>query len=621
MGLLDQFRRPDARTPMPPELVEPEDNGIENVTVPARDATSAGRQRPLDSITAAATRLTSRNIKADTRGKSSAQPWQEDSWDMYDMVGEQRFLANTLAGRGAQARLFVGRRPEDPTEPPVPIPDVPDEDQAGEEQVRTADDATAAEVFATFGETETGRAQIIARMLINLFVPGDGWIVGIPSRLFRDDTSEEDRGEQVAFLTPEGTDPTGEVDLSDLRWKMLSITEVVFKQGKVTLKMGTAKTAEIECSPDEIFLIRVWRPHPRRWWEADSPTRSSLPVLRELIGMDQGLSAQLDSRLVGPGVFLVPNSAKEAILAQMGPDVPDDFDPFTEAMMEAFLTAIADQSNASARVPLVFTVPDESVEKFKRIEFGSPIDDRHQETSDLLIRRLSLGQDAPPELLLGIGGMNHWGAWLVREDVVSTHLEPPLALICDAITTQFLWPVLIQQGMSEEEASRYVVWYDVAHLIQRPSRLEDATSLHTAGVISDEALRDAGGYTDEDAPPLDEDATDPVVETVLSMLREAPTLAQNPGLDVLATQIRALIDGTLIPRSPAGAPEADSGDDAGEGGEPGDAEEGPPATDTDNPGDAGGPPVIAASARRQPLNHALDADDPYYATSGGPPRV
>lgn len=616
MGLLDQFRRPDARTPYPPELIEPEDNGVEEVTVPARDTTTNGRQRPLDSITAAATRLTSRNLK-DNRRKSSAQPWQEDAWDMYDLVGEQRFLANTLAGRGAQARFFVARRPEDPTQPPVPIPDVPDEDQAGEEMVRTPADATAAEVFATFGETETGRAQIIARMLINLFVPGDGWIVGIPARLFRADMPVEDRGDQVTFLQPEGTEPTSDVDLADLRWKMLSITEVMFKQGLVTLKLGTAQQDHIECSPDEIFLIRVWRPHPRRWWEADSPTRSSLPVLRELVGMDQGLSAQLDSRLVGPGILLVPNSARDAVLARMSPDTPDDYDPFGEALMEAMLAAIADQSNASARVPITLTVPDESVEKFKRIEFSSDIDSQHTETTNILIRRLALGQDAPPELLLGVGGMNHWGAWLVREDVVSTHLEPPLALIADAITTQFLWPVLIQQGMSEEEAAKYVIWYDVAHLIQRPNRLEDAVTLHTAGVIGDPTLRDAGGYTDEDAPPLDEDASDPVVETVLTMLRAAPTLAQNPGLDVLAQQIRALIDGTVIPGSTTGAPEADSGVETDGGGAPGGSEEGPPATDTDNPGDAGGeaPPGLAASTRKRPRQrptHVLDADDPYY---------
>lgn len=594
MGLLDGFRRPDARTPMPPDLIDGEDQGTHDITVPTRDTTAAGRQQPLNSITAAATRLTSRNIK-DRRGKSNAQPWQEDAWDMYDLVGEQRFLANTLAGRGAQARLFVARRPEDPTQPPVPIPDVPDEDQAGEEMVRTADDATAAEVFATFGETETGRAQMIARQLINLFVPGDGWMVGIPARLFPVDgekQQEQPTDAVVQYLRPEGTDPTGDVDLEDLRWKQLSISEVVFKDGQVTLKLGSSTQDQITCSPDDIFLIRVWRPHPRRWWEADSPTRSSLPVLRELVGMDQGLSAQLDSRLVGPGIFLVPNSAREAVLAQMGPEVPEDYDPFAESMMEAFITAIADQSNASARVPLVFTVPDDSVEKFKRIEFSSPIDDRHQETSEGLIRRLALGQDAPPELLLGMSGMNHWGAWLVREDVVSTHLEPPLALICDAITTQFLWPVLIQQGMTPEQAAEYVVWYDVAHLIQRPSRLEDAVQLHTAGVINDEALRDAGGYTNEDAPPLDEDSDDPVVETVLSMLRAAPTLAQNPGLEVLATQIRALIDGNLIPPSPAAVPEAEA--ETGEGGEPGGSEERLPATDSDTPDDA--QPAIAASA-------------------------
>lgn len=79
------------------------------------------RPRPLQSsLTASAKRLTTTNIvRMGSSGKGEA--WQEDAWDMYDLVGEQRFLANTIAGRMSQARLFVGKMPKDPTDDVEPV--------------------------------------------------------------------------------------------------------------------------------------------------------------------------------------------------------------------------------------------------------------------------------------------------------------------------------------------------------------------------------------------------------------------------------------------------------------------------------------------------------------------
>ena len=85
--------------------------------------------------------------------------------------------------------------------------------------------------------------------------------------------------------------------------------------------------------------------------------------------------------------------------------------------------------------------------------------------------------------------MSHWGAWLSKEDVVTSHVEPPLALICDALTTQYLWPVLREMGMDEDESHRYVIWYDVSDLVVRPNESQDAFALHSVGAISDEARR------------------------------------------------------------------------------------------------------------------------------------
>src|SRR5690606_37614699 len=140
-------------------------------------------------------------------------------------------------------------------------------------------------------------------------------------------------------------------------------------------------------------------------------------------------------------------------------------------------------SAASALVPLVLRVPDESADKFKHITFDKGLDSNALELRSESIRRLALGLDCPPELLLGTNSMNHWGGWLMREDVVRAHIEPTLALICDALTIQYLRPV-IEENFPELNANDYVIWYDVEHMIIRASNGQDAKDLYGMDEIS-----------------------------------------------------------------------------------------------------------------------------------------
>jgi len=493
------------------------------------------------SLTAAAARLTSKKIKRSKKVRGAKpEGWQEDAWDMYDLVGEQRFLASTLANRMAQARFFVGKMPQDPTE-----------------EIEHVNEGLAKDI----GDAIIGKGQhfnsVVQRAGVNLFIAGDGWIIGCPRK--EPETQRAQVDQPRDYIGPD-EDPIAGIDIADLEWKFYSVAEVKVDSTSGEMEFGGKKK-----NADDIVPIRVWRPHPKSWEHADSPTRSSLPVLRELVGLTMHVSAQVDSRLAGAGVFLVPSSADAALRAQAG-TADEEVSPFADALVEAMVDPIEDRSSASAVVPLTVVVPDESIEKFTFISFATPLDAEARELRDEAIRRLALGEDAPPELLLGVSGMNHWGAWLVREDVVTTHLEPPLALVCDAITTQFLWPALEQNG--EADFQDYVFWYDVDHLITRPNRTADAKDLHKEKVISDASLRDAAGFDESDAPEVD--PTDPTTKLILDMIREAPTLAQNPGLAVLAEQVRALVEGQDIPALPD---QAGSEEEAPSAETPADAEE------------------------------------------------
>lgn len=541
-----------------------------------------------DALTAAASRLTHKSLKE--RGQksgTSAQGWQADAWDMFNLVGEERFLATTLAGRMAQARIYVGRLDDnEPDNDPIPVTS-----------------GLPFEVFQTLGGgSPKARAAIVERAGQNLFMTGDCWNIGIPKSMMDPPGEGEEDGAPVRSLR-DGIDPfaggerdeDGNIDLKDLVWGAYSLTEVSFdNSGMVSIQLDAAR--KIKATLDEVYMIRVWRAHPEKHWEADSPTRSSLPVLRELVGLTMHVSAQIDSRLAGAGVFIVPESARRAYLTQAGiPDPADGTDPFSDAVMDVMITAINDRASAAALVPIFLTVPDDSVDKFKHMTFSTPLDDAAQSMREETIRRLALGQDAPPELLLGVGGMNHWGAWLVREDVVTTHLEPPLGILVEAWTSQFLQPILVQLGMSEEEAKRYVVWYDVSHMIIRPNRTEDAFRLHDKGLISDAALRAVCNFDESDAPEIADEKLPVEVQTALTLVQGAPTLLASPGLPEIVKQIRDVLQG--VDDAPAADPTGAEQADAEQQADDEDTDQVDVVPDTaDDEADPEGEPGLAASA-------------------------
>lgn len=541
--------------------------------LPLTGMSPEGPQRPHPlSLVASARRLTGKKVKGAKAPKRGDTAWQADAESMYDLVGEERFLANVLAGRAAQAKLYVGKLSHtDPLADPEPV-----------------EDANIQLLLDNIGKTAAGRAQLVMRHLINLFIAGEGYLVGIPPRLIPSEDEEDDQPVDPYAADPYAVDPADPlgVSLDELVWHMLSVSEVTFKgDDGVELKLPDQGGVAIETTLPEVYLIRAWRAHPMRGWEADSPTRSSLPVLRELVGLTMAISGQIDSRLAGAGLLLVPQSAADALKRAMKLAEDSDEDPWTDALIEAMITPISDRSSAAAYVPLVAVVPDDAADKFTHMTFDKNFDKELRPLRDEAIRRLALGQDAPPELLLGVGGMNHWGAWLVREDVVTTHLEPPLALLCDALTTQYLRPALIALGIDEQEASDYVVWYDVSHLIVRPNRGDDAQAIYDKGELSGEALRRENGFDESDAPPAIGEV-DPAVDLALQLVAQAPSLMQAPGLPAIVQQIRDVQAGRAA--TEAAAEEAQAEGDAPADGAPAD---GPPATD----GGAAVPPSLEAA--------------------------
>lgn len=560
MGLRDYITGP-ARSATPGDSAAGTDSAASASAVGIR------KPRPLASLTSAASRLATRRGSGAgvvrMAHSAAAGGWQGDAWDAFDQVGEQRFLATTIGNRMGQAKFFVGRV-EDGSEDPEPLVE-----------------GLAAELFfRSFQRSPAALAQMITRAGTNLFVAGEFYLVGIPSSeieaVANGSDATDTRDDDFDPDSLPGLGVPDEVDLGDMEWRVLSRDEIETERSdsrKVLLR-NAVDGHDMVIDADRLFIIRTWRPHPRRWWEPDSPTRSSLPVLRELIGLTMQVSAQVDSRLAGAGLLLVPNEADAAMKAAAHSRVAGQEEPpdFVDDLMETMITPISDRSSASAVVPMVVTVPGETIGQFRHISFSTPLDDETRELRDEAIRRLALGQDAPPEILLGSGDASHWGAWLVREDVVTTHIEPPLALVCDALTTQFLWPVLEQLNMDRDEVRRHVIWYDVEHMIIRPNRSSDALALHDKGLLSPAAARLANGFDENDAPTDD----DPAVTVALQLIAQAPSLLAERSLPELVAEIR-----TVMGARPGAALPAPGGNGSGRSDRTGETEGDIPRTSGD----------------------------------------
>lgn len=404
------------------------------------------------SMQAAARRLSGRpDITKISR--SAGRGWQIEAWQFYDVVPEFRYCIDWTAGMLSKATLFVSRDG-------VPITPEADESLA------------AAYLDAFFGGPEVV-GQMLSEVARHLSVAGECYIVG---------------------TTRDGVE----------RWHVVSATELTARSGNYYM---WGKKIESDGDP---MVLRLWRPHPRRWTEANAPSRALLPVLSEVDQLTKFVSAQVDSRLAGAGLLLLP-SEMQLPAGQMTESEDAEGNPvisaqpnaaataFVTALTQAMTASLQDRESASSVVPIVATAPGEQIGNAQHLTFWTDLQEQAKELRDEAIRRIGMGMDLPPEVLLGTADSNHWNAWKVDESAIKAHAEPLLALITESLTTGYLRPLLIADGMEPIEAERYAVEADTSEMRLRPDRSKESMELWDRGVLSDEALLRENGFSATDA--------------------------------------------------------------------------------------------------------------------------
>jgi hypothetical protein len=383
----------------------------------------------------------------------SGRAWQDRCWDYYDVIGEYRYGADWVGSMLSRVTLY-----------------------AAQDGSRTQEGSAADYVEALFGGPDQ-QPQLLRETGIHLTVAGEEYLIG---------------------WTAKGED----------HWRVVASTEFTSRGGRYYI---SGKPIEGTGDP---LVIRIWRPHPRRYREANSPSRAVLPILAELDILTKRIFAEIDSRLAGAGLLFVPSEITLPVALQ-GTDAdgnPAGSGPgmatatqLQQALQSVMVTAVEDQSDAAALVPIVLTAPGDSIQHVKLQTFWSELDAVSIQLRTEAIRRLALGLDMPPEVLTGTADLTHWNAWQLEESGIKAHIEPVLGLITESLTQGYLWPLLAGDGMTEDEYRTYTIEADTAELRLRPNRSKEAVDLWQNMLLSDKTtLREVGFNPETDMPDANE---------------------------------------------------------------------------------------------------------------------
>lgn len=424
--------------------------------------------------------------------KSISQPWQSDAWLLYDEIGELRAGMQWHAEAVSGVRL-IAARVSDAGQDPEPV-----------------DEGTPAELVASWAGGRNNQSAILHRAALHLGLVGDTYIVGR--------TGAAD-GQ---------TDPGLEGGRSAEQWDAYSTEETSYsKADGWAVNDGAGK---LKINADDVF-IRCWRPHPRLRSESDSAVRSARPILWELRGLTMHVMAQIDSRLAGAGLLLLPQSMTFP-QQKAGPgDDNDGEDPFIRDLITSMITPIKDRDSAAAVVPVIAKVPDEVVGKVQHIRFWDGLDETAKTLRDEAIRRLALSLDMPPEQLLGLGDTNHWNGTQIGEEGIKLHVKPTAVIIAWALTIGWFRPALEEAGVPDPDS--YLVWVDTSDLELRPDRSPDARELYDRFAVGPDTLRRESGFGEDDAP-TDEELTRMVLLKLLDGAADPGALLRALGLNVAA---------------------------------------------------------------------------------------
>jgi hypothetical protein len=405
---------------------------------------------------------------AGTRLALVRQEWQTDAWTYRDMIGELRYAQRLLARSVATVRFFAAELPADPTADPI--------DLAGKDRTLDADLAADAVDNLARLPLDDGPDGFLATLTENLETAGECWIHG---------EHDAEDGE---------------------RWSVRSVSEIVGAGDQVMLlELPTISTlGQRAIDPAKEELLRCWTRHPRWGRLADSPLRAMLDVLEEVVLTGREMRAAARSRIASNGVLMVPNSLQ---LLRTRDDAGDpdaqeglaDTD-FMRDFTEALTAPIRNEGDPGAVVPLILRGEAEALKEVRHLTLTRDDAAKLMDRLQGAVLRMLQGLDIQPEQVTGIGATNHWGGWQIEASNIRHQVLPTCGVVAGCLTKAFLRPALRSLGYPPDKVRRVVVWFDPTGLVESPDRSQDARDAWDRDAISNTALREALGFSEDTVP-------------------------------------------------------------------------------------------------------------------------
>jgi hypothetical protein len=406
-----------------------------------------------------------------------SQPWQLRALGYYDTVGECWYPAQFYARSLQKVRFF-----------PAIL------DERGDPQ--EVDSGPLLDLFERVQDPGGGRSELTGAYGRLMFLTGDGYLTV---------TEDGDSNEAWEFLSP-----------AELRVNAEDGGRLTYRR----LRAPGLNPEELEEAPDESFeplagneawVARLYRRHPMYSEWADSPVKAVLDLYELLTWLTNAAAAEGKSRAANRGLFYVPDELTLAALDAEVNDEDPEQDIFLQEFTEGLMAAIRDPTSASAMTPFVLRGPallpgatntTTMKDALGWMPLGPDASYKEADMWDKTINRIGMALDLPKEFVTGTGDVNHWGGWLLDEQGFRQHVAPMAQKLCDDLGSAYLRPAALNEGI--DNADRVTVGYDPAEAVNHPDETSTAKDLHDRLVLSDEALRNVAGFTDDDAPDQEE---------------------------------------------------------------------------------------------------------------------
>lgn len=416
--------------------------------------------------------------------ESATAEWQAEAAELYNLVPELRYGIYWIASSASRANLIIAKAPTGDEHEPV---DVPRGHPAWEPLLELA-------------PTGPEQAMVIYRITTLMKLLGRWRLVGF----------DTDAGRQWVVASEYDYRESG-----NGVWVHDSVT-------------GT----DYEIASDQVWSIPMLMPHPIRSCEPDAPTRALIGTLHELIDLSGHVQTAAKSRLAGAGLLLVPNSLNTVTPGQSTGVNPPEGNPLMHGLMRTSQASFRSPLDVSRHLPVIIEGHQEALNAVRHLSLQTPFDERVDSLRTSAVRRIAIGLDIPPEVLTGMGDLNHWTAWMVESSGQRINIEPTLNFVCRELTVKFLRPALTAMGLPD--ADDYMVSFDAAGAQAESNRGDLALAAYELGLLSGDAARSALGYGTADAPapgtPVPAQQTDGLVpsgrERLADRLRD---LTNRPG--------------------------------------------------------------------------------------------